>query len=519
MKKKHTFVYNAFILIAVSLIMRTVGMYFNIYVSNAAGAEAMGVYSLIGSVYAFGITLATSGINLAVTRLISEAQGKGDTAQTGKILRTCLIYALCFSITAAILLFSLAEIISFRLLDDARCVIPLRILALSLPPISVTAALNGYFTARRQVIKNSITVFLEQIVRISATVFLINIFLPRGIEYACIALAIASTTAEVCSLIIMTLIYLFSKRPSGKSNISAREISSSLLSIALPVAFSSYVRSGLLSIEHALIPLGLKKFGADTATSLSLYGSLQSMAFPIILFPAVFITSFSGLLIPEIAESRAAGNKSSVKSIQRKTLRLTLLFSIGVGGIMLCFAKELGAIIYPDTPEAANFIAYLAPLIPIMYLDSMTDAMLKGMGQQFYSMLVNIIDALLSVILVWLVLPRYGIYSYIVIVYACEIINASLSVGRLLYISRLRPNISGWIIKPLVAITGAVCTIKLILSPVSGSITVVTITWAIICCALIYILLLRGLYALEREDFLKLRQFIKSPSKVKEHRS
>ena len=154
-----------------------------------------------------------------------------------------------------------------------------------------------------------------------------------------------------------------------------------------------------------------------------------------------------------------------------------------------------------------------------MYLDSMTDAMLKGMGQQFYSMLVNIIDALLSVILVWLVLPRYGIYSYIVIVYACEIINASLSVGRLLYISRLKPNILGWVIKPLIAITGAICTIRLILSLVSGNITVVTITWAIICCALIYILLLRGLYALEHEDILKLRQFIKSPSKVKEHRS
>ncbi len=519
MKKKHTFVYNAFILIAVSLIMRTVGMYFNIYVSNAAGAEAMGVYSLIGSVYAFGITLATSGINLAVTRLISEAQGKGYHEQTSKILRTCLIYALSFSITAAILLFSLSEIISFRLLDDARCVIPLRILSLSLPPISVTAALNGYFTARRQIIKNSLTVFLEQIVRISATVCLINIFLPRGIEYACIALAIATTLSEICSLIIITLIYFFSKRPLCKSNSSTREIASALFTIALPVAFSSYVRSGLLSIEHALIPLGLKKFGADTATSLRLYGALQSMAFPIVLFPAVFITSFSGLLIPEIAESRAAGNKNTVKSIQRRTLRLTLLFSIGVGGIMLCFAKELGAIIYPNTPEAANFIAYLAPLIPIMYLDSMTDAMLKGMGQQFYSMMVNIIDAMISVILVWLVLPRYGIYSYIFIIYACEVLNTALSVGRLLYISRLRPNISGWVIKPLIAVTGAICTVKLLLSLVGASTTVVTLTWAIICCALLYILLLRGLYALDNKDFSKLRQFIKSSNKAKEHRS
>lgn len=32
----------------------------------------MGVFGLIMSVYLFGITLATSGINLAVTRVISE---------------------------------------------------------------------------------------------------------------------------------------------------------------------------------------------------------------------------------------------------------------------------------------------------------------------------------------------------------------------------------------------------------------------------------------------------------------
>ena len=32
----------------------------------------LGVFNLIMSVYLFGITLATSGINLAVTRVISE---------------------------------------------------------------------------------------------------------------------------------------------------------------------------------------------------------------------------------------------------------------------------------------------------------------------------------------------------------------------------------------------------------------------------------------------------------------
>ncbi|MBQ9080440.1 MAG: polysaccharide biosynthesis protein [Clostridia bacterium] len=511
MKKNSVFIYNAFILIAVSLIMRTVGMYFNVYISNRIGAEAMGVHSLIGGVYNFGITLATSGINLAVTRLISEAQGKGQAYKNGKIMRTCIGYALIFGIAAASLLFALSETIAYRWLDDARCTVPLRILALSLPPIAITSALNGYFTARRQVIKNALTVFIEQGVRISVTVMLLTSILPEGIEYACIALALGSTAAELGSLIIMSLMYMLQSRKTQAATTSSHEpVARTLCGISLPVAFSSYVRSGLLTVEHALIPLGLKKFGADTVTSLSLYGALQSMALPVILFPAVFITSFSGLLVPEIAESRAAQNNTHVKSIQRRTLRLTLLFSIGVSGIMLFFSNELGSALYPDTPDAGRFIALLAPLIPVMYLDSMTDVMLKGMGQQFYSMMVNIADALLSVVLVWFLLPRYGIYSYIAIIYICELLNAALSVSRLLYISRIKPNMLGWVFKPLVAVTGSVSIVRLIFSLTSGYTTATSLTWAIVCCALIYLLLLRGLYALERDDFKKLRRFVRS---------
>ena len=510
--KKNIFVYNAIILVAVSLIMRTVGIYFNVYISNKVGAEAMGVHSLICGVYNFSITLATSGINLAVTRLISEAQGKNRPDLRKKIMSTCLTYALIFGGVAAGLLFSMSEIISYRWLDDARCITPLRILALSLPCIACTSAINGYFTAIRNVVKNAFTVFFEQTIRISLTVVLLTTVLPSGIEYACIALALGSLAAEICSLIILALLYIFQKKQRVTTTLSCAPplITKSLLNIALPVAFSAYIRSGLLTLEHALIPLGLKKYGMDTATSLSLYGTLQSMALPVVLFPAVFITSFAGLLIPEISESRSAGDITRVKNIQRKTLRLTLLFAIGVSGIMLCFAKELGSALYPNIPESARFIALLAPLIPIMYLDSMTDVMLKGMGQQFYSMLVNIGDALLSVILVGFLLPRYGIYSYIVIIYICELINATLSVSRLMYVSKIKLNIRDWILKPLAAVIGSVSILRLMLKAVSTDFTIITLIYAIILCIIVYIILLWGLYSVEKKDFIKIKQLLTS---------
>ena len=507
-KRSTEFIYNALVLISVSLIMRTVAIYFNVYISNKVGAEAMGVHGLICGVYNFGITLATSGINLATTRMVSEALGKGHHNAKNKIMRACLTYSLIFGLLAASLMFSLAQPIAYRWLDDARSITPLRILALSLPLISCSSALNGYFTAVRQVVKNAATVLVEQSIRISVTVILLTSVLPRGIEYACISLACGSLAAELCSFIIMSILYLIQHKRATAPLLMCKT-ASTLCGIALPVAFSSYVRSGLLSMEHALIPIGLKKFGTDSATSLALYGTLQSMALPVVLFPAVFITSFSGLLVPEIAESSAAGNRARVKGIQRRTLRLTLLFSIGVSGIMLSFSRELGACLYPNAPDAGKFIALLAPLIPIMYLDSMTDVMLKGMGQQFYSMIINIVDASLSTLLVWLMLPHYGIYSYIAIIYICELLNAALSVGRLLYVSGVKLNLVSWIIKPLVAVIGAISMARLAFMLIGNYSTPAFLTWAIICCALIYLMLLRGLYALERDDIQKIRGILK----------
>ena len=234
------------------------------------------------------------------------------------------------------------------------------------------------------------------------------------------------------------------------------------------------------------------------------------MVFPVVLFPAVFLTSFSGLLVPELAESRARGNKARIGRIVSRIMRLTLLFSVGVGGIMLCYARELGAVLYKNSAYAGTYISLLAPLVPVMYLDSMTDVMLKGLGQQFYSMTVNIADALLSVLLVWLWLPVRGINAYIAIIYIAELVNTSLSIARLLVISHVRPDFINWIIKPTAAVIGAVSLARLIFRP-QALYTKAALAYAVVVTGLLYILLLSGLFVLGKEDLNTLRRLFGKP--------
>ena len=73
-----------------------------------------------------------------------------------------------------------------------------------------------------------------------------------------------------------------------------------------------------------------------------------------------------------------------------------------------------------------------------MYLDTSVDSILKGLGYQLYSMIINIADATMSVILVWILLPKFGIMGYIATVYFTEILNAVLSITKLLLVTRGR---------------------------------------------------------------------------------
>lgn len=60
MRRIKVFIFNGIMLTSTSLLMRIVGVCFNIYISKKIGSETLGVFSLIMSVYMFSITVATS---------------------------------------------------------------------------------------------------------------------------------------------------------------------------------------------------------------------------------------------------------------------------------------------------------------------------------------------------------------------------------------------------------------------------------------------------------------------------
>lgn len=465
MRRAKRYFLNAILLSAVSILMQSVSVSFNVYLSGKVGAEAMGLLTLISTVTGFSVTLATSGIQIAVIKRIAETipycrEGQTVSAESAakrkRIMVSALLYALFFGLLAAILLFSLSYPLAKHGIGDLRSLPSLRLYAFGLPFIAVSSVLSGYFSAVRRVHKNVAAKVGEQAVRIGAVSALLLVAVPAGASYACAAVVGGGALAEVLSCLFSGVLYLHDRKKHfpptpAEAFPPLAALMKPTVSIAFPIALSAYARSALLTVEHMAIPWGLKKYGVSSEAALASYGVLHGMVFPLLLFPSAILSAFSGLLVPEIAECHGARDRARIEGITAKVFRVSLLFSIGVAGIFVCFSHEIGVTVYGST-EAAEHIRALAPLIPLMYLDGAVDSILKGMGEQLYSMKVNITDSLTGILMVVLLLPRMGIRGYRIVILICEVLNVTLSIFKMLSVTGLRTNPVRWIFKPLACI-------------------------------------------------------------------
>lgn len=497
------FFLNAVSLTSAALIMRAVSVLFNVYISNAAGSEAMGLFSLLGSVYGFSMTVAMAGINLGVTRLVSDALATGDRKGAKRSAAVSIAVCTVTGTIAGILLFSLSGVLGEHVLGDVRSIRPLRLLALTLVPVAISSCLSGYFTAVRRVKVNAAFGIVSQFVKIGATIVLLSFFVDLGTEQACLALVAGGAVAEFFSLGITFILYLFDKKKylnTASEKPSEGGITKKLLTITLPVTFSACIRSALSMFQHILVPKGIHRSGKSWSAALSSYGALHGMALPLLLFPSAFITSFAGLLIPEVSECCAQNDTERLKRTAYRTLSLSLFFSIGVSGIMLFFSHELGIAVYRNE-ETALYIRVLAPLIPVMYIDSAVDAILKGSGHQVYSMNINIIDTLTACIFALTLIPKMGIWGYVISIYATEIMNTTLSLIKMMSVSGMRPRPFMQVGLPVLCIIGATNVSKLIFGLLPTIVnSAVTLAAQIILSSLLYIGLLAVTKTVTKEE-------------------
>lgn len=398
MKRFKFFIFNTSVLIITSLIFRVIDIYFTAYIAQKIGAEQVGIYQLVMSVYLFGITLATSGINFAVTRVISEELALDNLGSVKKVMKRCIYITLITSIFTSIIFWINSDFIVTKCLHNKVDKSIIHLVSLALPLISMSSAISGYFAGVRRVYKNAVGQFIEHVAKVIVTAFIINLFLPKGLNYSCFALILGDVISEIISFIYIYIIYALDKRKyynfnksicNNQDEINYNNLNKikcnnqdkrnynilnnwnykiekespytyKILRISIPIAITSYIRSGLSTLKQLIIPSSLEKSGINCNESLAKYGIINGMALPIIMFPDILVKSFASLLIPEF--SRYHAKKDYKRTKQMTTLLLLLIFgaSLSLTALLYIFSDKLASLIYKDSRSwilHTNFIS------------------------------------------------------------------------------------------------------------------------------------------------------------------
>ncbi len=499
--KKTVFIKNAAILTVSSLILRFAGIIFKVWLAAKIGAEGIGLYQLVFSVYMFAATFATSGICTAVTRLVNEELVLGNKEGVKQIMRRCVQISCVIAAFTIIILFFGADFIATKLLRESGAALSLKILAFSLPFMGICSCLKGYFIARRKATPSSFSQLLEQAVRIVVIMVLLTQIKTQNTSLMCAAVLLGDTIAEAVSCAYVYIRYRIDFSKLKINTLATRKpykLLPAISHIALPITAGRYLNSLLRTIENILVPICLSN-SILGGNGISLFGMIKGMALPLLFFPSTLLNALSTLLIPEISEASVRGRRAVVQSISYRIIKITSLISIIFSALFLVAGRQIGTIIYRDA-DVGFLLCALSPIVPFMYLDSVCDGILKGLDQQKFTFRTSVGDSAIRIVLILLLLNRWGIYGFIGIMYFSNLLTCVLNTKRLIKVSGLKLDLAHTFFLPICGAFALCISINILFKTLFNLPDLVYVIALCVVCIALYLVYLSLLGIVDRDD-------------------
>lgn len=390
--------YNMALLTLSGVVAKTIDFSFRAYYSRHLGAEGMGIYSLIMSVFGMVLSLSSAGMGVAVSRLVSLKEEQGDENGATSVVRTAVFIVFCIGAVCVSAIFVFAEWVAEFVLKDSRCTTGLLCIAPASVFMGISYCIKGYFYGIRKVIIPASSEFVEQAVKVVSISFFLNKGLYLGAEYGCAGVLFGIMIGEMCSCLYLFL-WFWKVARGGDGEKSPVKI---ILEMTVPMTASAVGNSFFRMVEDVWIIDGLKIYGEKNA--LGVYGLIKGMTIPLLVFPLNLISSFMALLVPEV--SRAEENGGLCR-IVKKVGKTGMFFGFLAFTVFFIFAEELSSAVY-GTKDASEYIKIFAILCPVMVIDSLSNGMLGGLGEQRKLLQYGLSDTALRLIMIYFLLPYWG---------------------------------------------------------------------------------------------------------------
>ena len=419
--KKNPLITGTLLMTAAGVLSRIIGFFYRIFLSRTIGAEALGIYQLIGPVFSLCFALTASSIQTSISKFVGDAIGGCKDSLCGeKKARAYLILGLVLScglsILTGIFMYFNADWIAVRFLGEARCAPLLVLLTYSLLPCCIHACINGYYYGRKNAFVPSLCQLIEQIARVGSVWIIFQITTEKGIPLTAFHAVCGLVIGECFGLLVSMSALLREKRlPRGSytsDSICNSTMTHAFLAMVIPLTINRLSVAFSTSLENLLIPQKLQLYGYTQTDALSIYGILSGMTLSIILFPCVLTNSLSVLLLPAISEARGRSNENQIRRTTQKAIRLGLLLGFAFTILFLLTGDMIGNKLFHNA-LAGHFICRLAWLCPLMYITSLLNSILHGLGRPKQVLFVNLLACLIRIGMIWFLVPGYGIGAYL----------------------------------------------------------------------------------------------------------
>ena len=450
MAKNTPILHSALILTGVNLLLRFVSTTFQVYISGKIGAEGVGLLQLVLSIGGFALTAGLAGIRTATMYLTAAQLGIKKDKNIRHILSACMLYSILCSCLVAVLLCGLAPQIAQDWIGNSKTAAAIRLYSFFLPVCCLCGVMTGYFTAAGKIKLLAAVEVAEQIISIIITMSLLSFWAENDIIRACQSVIIGSGIGACVTLASLVILRILESVPPGPPF----PIYKKLLTTAAPLAIADDLKNGINTIENLMVPKRLSLFPASSSP-LAAYGTVCGMVFPVLMFPAAIVFSLAELLIPEMARCYASGRTFRIKYLTRRSLKIVFLYGCLFCGILYIGAIPLCQRLYQSTEAGTQLQLYIF-LAPMLYCDAIIDAMNKGLGKQKIAVQFNLLTALLDVLGLYFLLPKYGMTGYFASFFATHLLNFLLSLGLLLKTVKLNIQIKFPIISVLSTILAVV---------------------------------------------------------------
>ncbi|MEG1791840.1 MAG: polysaccharide biosynthesis protein [Clostridia bacterium] len=346
MKKRISLVKGAMVLAVTGLISKIIGALYRIPLNNFLTAEGMGMYQLIFSIYALLLALSSSGIPVAISRLVAERRAEGHSCKN--VLKSASFIVIAFSLLISVLLIVFGDkIANFQ--GNSKVEFGYAIIAPAIVFVGGISIFRGWFQGNYNIFPTAISQMVEQIVKLTLGLFLVYYLLPRGIIYSVYGALLGVTISEVLTLFYMMICYFFNRKKYDTKvpDIDFKTTSRELVKITLPIAIGGLIIPISQFIDSIMIVNLLKLNGLATSVATAEYGLFSGTVMSIVNMPIIITLSLAIVLVPIVSAGRVDRDLEGIIEKSATAIKLSYVIGLPSALLMFVYARPILVFLYP----------------------------------------------------------------------------------------------------------------------------------------------------------------------------